>query len=762
MTVEEWLGKENQLGIDIWKRKYQYNNEDFEQWLDRVSGGNKDIRQLIIEKKFLFGGRILANRGVVDRGVTYSNCYVLPTGDSIEEIYETCRDAARTMSYGGGVGVDISKLRPAGAIVHNSAQTTTGAVSFMQTFSSVAETIGQNNRRGAMMLSIDVRHPDVFEFINIKTDLNKVLGANISIRVTDDFMQAVEQDTDYVLRWPCDFNISKQTFDSLELDKFTQIDTMAGPVYLKKINAKKLFNQLVLNNWDYAEPGILYWDTVEKYNLLQYDDSFKYAGVNPCSEEPLPNGGSCLLGSLNLAEFVTEHQSFDTAAFEKAVRIAVRGLNEVLDEGLSLHPLEIQRKTVRDWRQIGCGIMGLADMLIKMHIKYDSEEALLECDRIGQIFASVAIDESNKLGQEKGPYAKLNPELVAKSKFYQNHIKFSTTPTLRNSQLLTIAPTGTLSTMIGVSGGGEPIFAMKYTRTTKSLHDGDTDYEVFTPIAKEWLDNHPGEKLPDYFVDSSTINHEMRVRIQGTWQKHIDASISSTVNLPEEATTDDVYDIYMNAWKYGLKGITIFRQGCKRVAILNTNKPKEEKPSLNQDAVIQKVNNDCVGKKRTLTTGCGTLHLTAFFNKHTGRLLETYFSKGSTGGCQNFMVGLSRMVSLAARANVSIDDIIDQLKSSGTCPSYAVRRATMKDTSIGSSCPVAIGNALKEMYDEMQKELGDCFGMEKPQNTSPIESKPKKIIKQTNSNGKCPECGGELVNEMGCVTCRNCGYSRCG
>lgn len=281
MTVEEWLGKENQLGIDIWKRKYQYNNEDFEQWLDRVSGGNKDIRQLIIEKKFLFGGRILANRGVVDRGVTYSNCYVLPTGDSIEEIYETCRDAARTMSYGGGVGVDISKLRPAGAIVHNSAQTTTGAVSFMQTFSSVAETIGQNNRRGAMMLSIDVRHPDVFEFINIKTDLNKVLGANISIRVTDDFMQAVEQDTDYVLRWPCDFNISKQTFDSLELDKFTQIDTMAGPVYLKKINAKKLFNQLVLNNWDYAEPGILYWSNIETYNLLQYDSDFEYTGVNP-------------------------------------------------------------------------------------------------------------------------------------------------------------------------------------------------------------------------------------------------------------------------------------------------------------------------------------------------------------------------------------------------------------------------------------------------------------------------------------------------
>ena len=283
MTIEDWLGKENQLGIDIWKRKYQYNNEDFEQWLDRVSGGNRELRQLIIEKKFLFGGRILANRGVVGRGVTYSNCYVLSTGDSIEEIYETCRDAARTMSYGGGVGIDISKLRPAGAIVHNSAQTTTGAVSFMQTFSMVSETIGQKNRRGALMISIAISHPDVEDFINIKTDLNKVLGANISVRVSNEFMQAVENNEEYVLRWPCDFNISKQTFNSLELNKFTTIETMAGPVYLKKVNAKELFNKLVINNWDYAEPGILYWDNIENNNLLQYDKEFSYAGINPCA-----------------------------------------------------------------------------------------------------------------------------------------------------------------------------------------------------------------------------------------------------------------------------------------------------------------------------------------------------------------------------------------------------------------------------------------------------------------------------------------------
>ena len=214
----------------------------------------------------------------------------------------------------------------------------------------------------------------------------------------------------------------------------------------------------------------------------------------------------------------------------------------------------------------------------------------------------------------------------------------------------------------------------------------------------------------------------------------------------------------MQAWKFGLKGITIFRDGCKRVSILTTHTEKEEeKPQLPYTPILKTPDN-CIGKKRTLVTGCGTLHLSAFFDKRTGKLYETYFSKGSTGGCQNFMVGLSRMVSLAARANVSLDHIIDQLKSSGTCPSYAVRRATKRDTSIGSSCPVAIGNALKEMYDEMQKEINDCYGNNIEQtNVEYIEP-----IQQETAKATCPECGGELLHEGGCITCRNCGYSKCG
>ena len=264
MTVEEWLGKDNQLGIDIWNKKYRRNNEDFEQWLDRVSGGDAEVRNLIQEKKFLFGGRILSNRGVSDENehTTYSNCYVTTTGDSIEEIYETCKKLARTYSYGGGVGVDITCLAPEGAKVHNQAKRTSGAVSFMDTFSQVTEQIGQNGRRGALMISMSCTHPDIKKFITVKSDLNRVNFANISVRVTDDFMKAVENDADWELH-------------------FERPET--GEVISETVKAKELFNLLCYQNWDYAEPGILFWDRISDYNLLNNNPEFEYAGTNPCA-----------------------------------------------------------------------------------------------------------------------------------------------------------------------------------------------------------------------------------------------------------------------------------------------------------------------------------------------------------------------------------------------------------------------------------------------------------------------------------------------
>lgn len=746
MTVQEWLGTENQLGQDIWERKYRYENETFDEWINRVSGGNPEIANLIKEKKFLFGGRILANRGLENKGrkISLSNCYVVePPEDNIESIFDCAKKLARTYSYGGGCGVDISKLSPRGAKVNNAAKETTGSVSFMDLYSMVTGLIGQAGRRGALMLSLSCEHPDLEEFIGIKSDLDRVTKANISIRITDKFMAAVKNKTPFTL-------------------SFTRLET--GETITKEIDAYEMFHKMCEMNWDYAEPGMLFWDRINNWNLLSCDDEFEYAGTNPCAEEPLPAGGSCLLGSINLAEFACD-TGFDFESFKHCVKSSVIALNEVLDEGLPLHPLKEQRESVYDWRQIGLGIFGLADLLIKLGIKYGSPEAIDLCDMIGHTMADMAIKTSAVLAKEYGVYPKYKPEAVEQSAFYSKNALGETKELvesfgLRNSQLLTIAPTGSLSTMLGVSGGIEPIFANYYTRKTESLKGHDEYYKVYTPIVKEYMDKHglkDDSELPGYFVTAQTLDYKNRIYMQSVWQSHIDASISSTVNVPNDFTVEQVEGLYMTAWDAGLKGVTIFRDGCKRAGILTIKENVEdivEKPHRLERGMIIKADDNCIGKKRTLRTGCGTLHCEAFFDPDNGQLLETYFSKGSSGGCNNFMIGLSRMISLAARGGIDVYSIVDQLKSSGTCPSYAVRTATKHDTSKGSSCPVAIGNALLEMYEEMMDEVSFSDVEEKE-----LEVITSKIVPV--SKAKCPQCGGELVFEGGCNTCKNCGWSKC-
>lgn len=746
MTVQEWLGTENQLGQDIWERKYRYENETFDEWINRVSGGNSEIANLIKEKKFLFGGRILANRGLENKGrkISLSNCYVIePPEDNIESIFDCAKKLARTYSYGGGCGVDISKLAPKGARVNNAAKETTGSVSFMDLYSMVTGLIGQAGRRGALMLSLSCEHPDLEEFIGIKSDLDRVTKANISIRITDKFMAAVKNKTPFTL-------------------SFTRLET--GETITKEIDAYEMFHKMCEMNWDYAEPGMLFWDRINNWNLLSCDDEFEYAGTNPCAEEPLPAGGSCLLGSINLAEFACD-TGFDFESFKHCVKSSVIALNEVLDEGLPLHPLKEQRESVYDWRQIGLGIFGLADLLIKLGIKYGSPEAIDLCDMIGHTMADMAIKTSAVLAKEYGVYPKYKPEAVEQSAFYSKNALGETKELvesfgLRNSQLLTIAPTGSLSTMLGVSGGIEPIFANYYTRKTESLKGHDEYYKVYTPIVKEYMDKHglkDDSELPDYFVTAQTLDYKNRIYMQSIWQSHIDASISSTVNVPNDFTVEQVEGLYMTAWDAGLKGVTIFRDGCKRAGILTIKENVEdivEEPHRLERGMIIKADDNCIGKKRTLRTGCGTLHCEAFFDPDNGQLLETYFSKGSSGGCNNFMIGLSRMISLAARGGIDVYSIVDQLKSSGTCPSYAVRTATKHDTSKGSSCPVAIGNALLEMYEEMMDEVSFSDVEEKE-----LEVITPKIVPV--SKAKCPQCGGELVFEGGCNTCKNCGWSKC-
>lgn len=556
------------LQRDIYEKKYRYENESFDEFLTRVSGGNNYIKKAIKDKKFMPAGRILAGRGLdkYGRKITLSNCYVMPkVEDNIESIFDTAKYMARTYSYGGGVGLNLSKLRPKGAKVNNAANTTTGAVSFMDLFSLVTGLIGMKGRRGALMLNMDCNHPDIEDFIDVKNDLSKVNYANISVNITDDFMKAVEKDEDYELYFYVD-----ATDEEIK----------------KVVKARELFRKISENNWNMAEPGILYQNRIDSWHLMSEDDSFEFAGVNPCAEETLPGYGSCNLSSINLSEFVknpfTTRAEFDFDGFSEMVREGVIYLNEVLDENMNLHPLKEQREMSRELRQIGLGIMGVADMFIKMGIKYGSEESIELIHQIGKVLVNEALRQSALLAAEYGPFPRYKEEAVLKSPFLLSNAEEDVLQLirkygLRNSQLLTIPPTGSISTLIGCSNGLEPIFQISYTRKSESLHHEDTYYKVFTPIVKEYMDRNNitrEEDLPDFFVTTSNLDYKSRIDVQAAWQQYIDASISSTVNVPNEFTVEEVEELYMYAWKKGLKGVTIYRDGCARSGILITDKSK--------------------------------------------------------------------------------------------------------------------------------------------------------------------------------------------
>lgn len=731
MELKNWL--DTQLGQDIWTRKYQNGDETFDQWLDRVSNGDDAVKDLILSKKFIFGGRILASRGITDRKVTYSNCYVLPpVGDSIEEIYDTNKYLARTFSYGGGCGIDISQLRPKGSPVNNAAMTTTGAVSFMETFNNTSQTIGQKGRRGALMISMDVNHDEIVDFINAKTQNKKLEECNISVRTDNLFMTRV----------------------------------IAGDG-----NANELMYKLAENNWNWGEPGMLFWDNINKETLLsEYikKGEFEFAGVNPCAEEPLPAGGSCLLGSLNLAEFVKDpfgkRPAFNIPEFKKAVKVAIRALNQVLDEGLPLHPLQIQRDSVAKWRQIGLGIMGFGDMLIKMRIPYGSDRCSNLISTIGKALCNTGLQESALLAKELGTFEAYNPDYILSSFYLQSKIKEGViyeetidlikAHGLRNSQLFTIAPTGSIGTMFGVSTGVEPIYDVNgFARTTKSLNAEEKVYMEYPNIVQRAIEADDIDMLnnkPAYLIGAKDLDFMRRVKTQADWQVWIDASISSTLNLPKESPVEDVFKAYIAAHELGCKGLTVFRDGCKKEGILK-GVAKEEKPEPIQLNAIDTDINHCIAFGSKLQTGCGSLWMTVYFHKKTGQLCHIFLNKGSKGGCNSYMVGLSRLISLAGKKGATVEEIVDQLNSVVACPSFVSRKTTETGISAGRSCADAIGRELLKLHEQFKINY-----LNQPEITQlKIDNEVKIEI------AKCPECGAELSHTGGCINCYNCGWTKC-
>ncbi|MBI2649634.1 MAG: adenosylcobalamin-dependent ribonucleoside-diphosphate reductase [Thaumarchaeota archaeon] len=669
---------------------------------------------LLENYRFVPGGRILFGAGQ-PRRATLLNCYFFKIKeDSIEGIFDWCKEAARTYSFGGGVGTDISGLRPRGSPVNNAAIYSSGSVSFMELLSTTTGTIGQEGRRGALMITIRVDHPDIFDFINVKKDLKRVNYANVSVKVTDDFMRAVERDGDFELH----FKNEKVEFS-------------------RKVRAREIWDQLIKAAWQSDEPGVIFWDSMKKYSTTEYNN-MEVQGVNPCSEQTLENYGCCCLGSVNLSYFVkesfTDHSSVDWDDLVKATQYGVRFLDNVLDYNADKHPLA-QQRTASLWsRRIGVGITGLGDMLIKLGLKYDEEATVEFVDKLFERIVNVIYDYSTELAKEKGVFPAFDPDKHLAQPFIQNlDVKVRDkirNQGIRNAALTTIPPVGSGSILAGSSSGVEPVFAMSYTRRSKSLSEGE--FKVFHPLVKDYMRVHhvtDEKNLPTYFVTAHQIKPEMRVKMQAAIQKHIDTAISSTVNLPEEISVEEVQKIYFLAWKLGCKGITIYREGS-REGILETAKvEKKEKSKQFERAKVM------TGRTLKLKLPQGGLYVTANSDER-GSLKEVFVTLGKLGGDEKADAeALGRLISLYLQHGGDIQNVVRMLK--GIRGKYVSWDDGIQILSI----PDAVSKALEILVQgKVTKEA------------------PQNLV----TGSTCPDCEqSSIIFENGCYRCTNCGYSKC-
>ena len=501
----------------------------------------------------------------------------------------------------------------------------------------------------------------------------------------------------------------------------------------------------------------------------------------------MPAGGSCLLGAVNLSEFVvnpfTEDAHFNYTEYAEVVRESIRALNDVLIEGLPLHPLQEQRETVSKYRQIGLGIMGLADAMIKLGITYGSQKSLDFINVIGSklLYNSIVASSEYAKATGLGPFVGYDSEKIMQSDIVKNLIKElniyerveltnAIGSGLANSQLTTIAPTGTIAGLFGTSYGVEPNFAFSYTRKTVSLHDGDKYYTIESKIAQDFrkATNYEGE-LPEYFISTHQLDPFNRIDVQAEIQKYIDASISSTLNLAENVTPNMIKELYIYGADKKVKGLTVYRNNCERSAILTVDKPKKEEVKQSPveraksqlkfgDTIL--VDDSVIGIKRKLKTGCGSLHCTFYFCPETGELREVFLDKGSSGGCLSLLNAVSRLSSLAARKGSPVEEIADQLQSVLVCPSYSISKYRDKTTSKGSSCASAVALALIDAHDQFVEEFLDIDEDDEIEIKTVQNSEPPK--QESNGYSICPECKEQaLLKTEGCVSCHNCGYSKC-
>ncbi len=694
----------------------------------------KDIENnfywLLEDFKFVPGGRILFGAGA-NHKATLLNCYYLPIKkDSLEAIYDTAKEMARTYSYGGGVGIDISILRPEGAAVNNAARFSTGSVSFMELYSITTGIIGQTGRRGALMITLDVTHPDIESFVTIKKDKKSVRYANISVKVYDDFMDAVENDKMFTLH----FKNEKVEFK-------------------KEIKALDLWKKIIDTAVNTGDPGIMFWDRMKSESPTEYDEKMAIKGTNPCSEQPLENYGACDLGAINLDYFVknqfTDKAEVDWENLDKTVRYGVRFLDNVLDYSYNRHALKEQADETVYARRIGLGIMGLANMLISMNLRYDSDKAIEFVDSLMKKIKETAYDESSNLAVEKGSF----PAFVAEKHLQRNFVKRLDKKLLdkisknglRNACILTVAPTGSISSMAGVSGGIEPIFALSYTRRSESLSEGK--FEVLDPFVKRYMDKFKikdKSTLPELFVTAHKIDPFFRVKMQATIQKHIDSSISSTVNLSADTDAETVDKIYRYAWKLGCKSITVYREGSKDDIL----KATDEKPAKEEEKLIEEERPFLLnGTTIRMPTSQGNMYLTVNRDENA-KIKEVFIDMGRSGETEkSFTEALGRLISIYLQSGGDINRVIRTLK--GIKGGNSLWFNGIQVFSIPDGIAKAIELTLKNR--DPTKENETLHGVLK--NKDSLENDKATV---------CPECHQKtLIFENGCFICKNCGYTKC-
>ena len=786
----KWL--DDDYIMDTWNKKYRnvvqkdentVNSETLHNWFKRVCNGNKELIKRMEDMKFLFGGRILANRGLVtkDHKVTLSNCYVLPpVEDNIDSIFGTAKDLATIFSRGGGVGIDISKLRYKGAPVRNSAETTTGAVSFMQLYDITTAIIGQKGRRGALIIAMDAEHPDVEDFINIKKDLNLITNANISVKVSDRFMRYAVENPGESYTMMCKL-IDEETGETWHTHRIT-------------VTPSKILEHIAENNWKMAEPGVLFWDRMKNYNFIENNPYINITGVNPCGELPLPDYGSCNLGNINLSAYVREPFEekawFDFTALTHDVPIYVKALNDVLIEGKEYHPLHEQRDAIRYYRQIGLGITGLADMLIKMGIMYGSKEA---CQLVSEIYRviinqSVIASVDYAVDNDYSSYLGFNVENFCNCTFAQKVLDRETKEYVKakgkvyNSQFLTIPPTGSVSIILGnCSSGVEPNFAWQYNRKIETIYDEPRKVLVTAGIIKEYLDYVKGKldvdmtveellktDLPPYFVTATNgVTYMQRVAMQSACQDYIDGAISGTVNLPNDATVEDIANLYKEAWLQGLKGITVYRVGSEREGILTEVEPvttsEETKVEIPRGKKLEQLElqrgekkaiaPDTIYYKEEVKIGCGELNLFIGYSPSEKALQDFWVKRKGNGGCERNIESTVISMSLLQRVGGSFEMLEESFKGIGSCNSFVHARSKGAKLSKGSNCGQAIFNTLYDFVKRMEKNEG------------------RYVLKQNFAEGDpnlpvvfgnpCPSCGKPLHRQGGCYTCDECGYNKC-